>query len=73
MAISDPTNVQALDEFKFQCGLATEAVVVEEDKLRRAVDSFLDKQTSALDDLDDTDLDNLEIDESSTRYRRRAG
>ena len=64
VAISDPTNIQALDEFKFQCGLATEAVVVEEDKLRRAVDVFLDKQTSALDDLDDTDLDNLEIDES---------
>ena len=64
VGISDPTNIQALDEFKFQSGLATEAIVVEEDKLRRAVDAFLDKQSSALDDLDDTDLDNLEIDES---------
>ena len=66
IAISDPTNIQALDEFKFQSGCATEAVIVEEDKLNRAVDSFLDKQNSALDDLDDTDLDNLEIDDNST-------
>lgn len=64
VAISDPTNIQALDEFKFQCGITTEAVIVEEDKLSRAIESFLDNQGSALDDLDDSDLDNLEIDDS---------
>ncbi|MGB0467816.1 MAG: type IV-A pilus assembly ATPase PilB [Pontibacterium sp.] len=65
VAISDPTNVQALDEFKFHSGLSTEAIIVEEDKLSRAVESFLDKRNTALDSLDDTDLDNLEIDDSS--------
>ena len=67
VAISDPTNIQALDEFKFQCGITTEAVIVEEDKLSRAIEAFLDNQGSALDDLDDlddSDLDNLEIDDS---------
>lgn len=65
VAIADPTNIQALDEFKFQSGITTEAVIVEEDKLTRAIDSFLDTQNSALDDLDDSDLDNLEIDDGS--------
>ncbi|MGI1669122.1 MAG: type IV-A pilus assembly ATPase PilB [Neptuniibacter sp.] len=65
VAIADPTNIQALDEFKFQSGITTEAVIVEEDKLTRAIDAFLDTQNSALDDLDDSDLDNLEIDDGS--------
>ncbi len=64
VAISDPTNIQALDEFKFQSGITTEAIIVEEDKLSKAIESFLDNQGSALDDLDDSDLDNLEIDDS---------
>ena len=35
VAVSDPTNLHALDEIKFQTGLSIEAVVVEEDKLQR--------------------------------------
>ncbi|WP_292957103.1 MULTISPECIES: type IV-A pilus assembly ATPase PilB [unclassified Neptuniibacter] len=64
VAISDPTNIQALDEFKFQSGITTEAIIVEEDKLTKAIELFLDGQGSALDDLEDSDLDNLEIDDS---------
>lgn len=67
VAISDPTNIQALDQFKFHSGLQTEAVIVEEDKLNSAIDTFLDKQTSALNDLDDADLDNLEVEDTSKR------
>jgi type IV pilus assembly protein PilB len=65
VAVADPTNIQALDEFKFQSGITTEAIIVEEDKLTRTIESFLDNQNSALDDLDDSDLDNLEIDDGS--------
>lgn len=65
VAISDPTNIQALDEFKFQSGITTEAIIVEEDKLTKAIELFLDGQGSALDDLEDSDLDNLEIDDST--------
>ncbi|WP_415890441.1 type IV-A pilus assembly ATPase PilB [Neptuniibacter sp. SY11_33] len=61
VAISDPTNIQALDEFKFQSGITTEAIIVEEDKLSRAIEAFLEGQDSALDELEDSDLDNLEI------------
>ncbi len=64
VAVSDPTNVQALDEFKFHTGIKTEAIVVEEDKLSKAIDSFLEAQgDSALDGLEDADLENLELDE----------
>src|SRR5690606_23989051 len=35
VAVSDPTNLHALDEIKFQTGLSVEAVVVEDDKLQR--------------------------------------
>ncbi|WP_415905246.1 type IV-A pilus assembly ATPase PilB [Neptuniibacter sp. QD48_55] len=65
VAISDPTNIQALDEFKFQCGITTEAIIVEEDKLTRAIETFLEGQDSALDELEDSDLDNLEISDGS--------
>lgn len=65
VAISDPTNIQALDEFKFQSGITTEAIIVEEDKLTRAIESFLEGQDSALDELEDSDLDNLEISDGS--------
>ncbi len=38
VAISDPTNLHALDEVKFATGLSVEAIVVEEDKLEQAPD-----------------------------------
>ena len=37
VGVSDPTNLHAVDEIKFQTGLAIEAVVVEDDKLQRTV------------------------------------
>ncbi len=65
VALTDPTNIQALDEFKFHTGVTTEGIIVEEDKLRKFIESFLDNQGSALDELDDTDLDSLEVDDGS--------
>ncbi|HEX7036054.1 MAG TPA: type IV-A pilus assembly ATPase PilB [Pseudomonadales bacterium] len=60
VAVSDPTNLQALDEIKFQTGVNTEAVLVEEDKLQVLIEQFLNRQDeNALGDLDDSleDLD----------------
>ncbi|MBQ0782738.1 MAG: type IV-A pilus assembly ATPase PilB [Amphritea sp.] len=73
VAISDPTNIQALDEFKFHTGTTTEGVIVEEDKLSNLIDTFLDEQNSALDGLDDADLDNLEIDEGVQEQQEDTG
>ncbi|MBU2965175.1 type IV-A pilus assembly ATPase PilB [Amphritea sp. 2_MG-2023] len=73
VAISDPTNIQALDEFKFHTGTTTEGVIVEEDKLAHLIDTFLDEQNSALDGLEDADLDNLEIDEGLQEQQEDSG
>jgi type IV pilus assembly protein PilB len=63
VAVSDPTNLHALDEIKFQTGLSIEAVVVEDDKLQkmasRAIEQ-VDTQMPALGD-DDIDLENLDV------------
>jgi type IV pilus assembly protein PilB len=61
LAVSDPTNLQGLDEIKFHTGLSTEAVVVEEYKLLAAIDSALSAGETAMADLLDADLDNLDI------------
>jgi type IV pilus assembly protein PilB len=63
VAVSDPTNLHALDEIKFQTGLSIEAVVVEEDKLQRVGTKAMeqvDTQMPALAD-DDLDLENLDV------------
>src|SRR5512138_613806 len=63
VAVSDPTNLHALDEIKFQTGLSVEAVIVEEDKLQKYANKAIeqvDAAMPALDD-DDLDLDNLEV------------
>jgi type IV pilus assembly protein PilB len=64
IAVCDPTNLQALDEIKFQTTLRIEAVVVEQDKLDarvgRAIEA-VDTTMSSLDDDGDFDLENLEV------------
>jgi type IV pilus assembly protein PilB len=63
VAVSDPTNLHALDEIKFQTGLSVEAVVVEEDKLQRISNKAIEQVDSTMPALgdDDLDLDNLEV------------
>jgi len=61
IAVSDPSNFQALDEIKFHTRLNTETILVEENKLVRTIDSALEAADSSMTDLLDEDLDNLEI------------
>lgn len=65
VAVSDPTNLHALDEIKFNTGLNTEAILVEADKLHQAVESFVNASEESLGDalggFDDDDLDGLDI------------
>ncbi|MEM7078417.1 MAG: type IV-A pilus assembly ATPase PilB [Pseudomonadota bacterium] len=63
VAVSDPTNLQALDEIKFQTGVNTEPVLVEEDKLATLIEQFLTAQEDdGLGDLDGDDLEDLDMD-----------
>ena len=63
LGVSDPTNLQAIDDVKFQTTLRIDPVVVEEDKLEERITKALeavDTTMSSLDD-EDLDLDNLDI------------
>lgn len=61
VAVSDPTNFQALDEIKFHTQHNTETILVEEDKLSALIEASLDAADTSMTDLLDEDLDNLEI------------
>ena len=61
IAISDPGNFQAQDEIKFHTRLNIDTILVEENKLVKAIDSALDAADTSMSDLLDSDLDNLEI------------
>jgi type IV pilus assembly protein PilB len=57
VAVSDPTNVQALDQVKFQTQLALEIVVVEHDKLLKVIESSFQSSGKALEKLVGDDID----------------
>src|ERR1700716_1953412 len=64
LAVADPTNLHAIDEIKFQTSLGIEAIVVEDDKLQKAIDKALeqvDNQMPALSDEEGMDLEALEV------------
>lgn len=65
VAVSDPTNLQALDEIKFQTRMSTEAILVEEDKLTRVIEIALDAEDSSMNDLLDEDLDNIDFQDAA--------
>ncbi|OGT72599.1 MAG: type IV-A pilus assembly ATPase PilB [Gammaproteobacteria bacterium RIFCSPLOWO2_12_47_11] len=72
VAVSDPTNLQALDEIKFAVGMGTDAILVEEDKLAKAIDKALEAAEDGLGNMEDDDglegLDDLDVaDESTTQ------
>ncbi|MAX92332.1 MAG: type IV-A pilus assembly ATPase PilB [Pseudomonas sp.] len=61
VAVSDPTNQQAVSDIQFSTGLTTEAILVEDDKLGLALDKFFESATSGLEDLGDVDLDGVDV------------
>ena len=64
IAVSDPTNLVALDEIKFHTGINTEAILVEEQSLNRIISEWMESQENlddGLGDLDDVDLDGVDV------------
>jgi len=63
LGISDPTNLQAIDDIRFATSLRVDPVVVEQDKLEEQITKAIeavDTSMSGLDD-DDFDLENLDV------------
>src|SRR5215469_9308440 len=61
VAVSDPTNLQALDEIKFKTGLTVDAVIAEEDKLAKAIEKAVQSMDTSMKDLADGDIGDLDI------------
>ncbi|NOT65247.1 MAG: type IV-A pilus assembly ATPase PilB [Methylotenera sp.] len=52
VAISDPTNLHALDSVQFQMGMSLSPVVVEDDKLGRWIDKLIEASDTSMKSLD---------------------
>ncbi len=58
VAISDPTNLHALDSVQFQMGMTLSPVVVEDDKLGKWIDKIVESKDTVMTSLDvDGDFD----------------
>jgi type IV pilus assembly protein PilB len=68
VALSDPSNLKALDDIKFQTTLATEPIVVDDDKLGRWLESYGEAtEESILKTIETEDL-NLEFSDDETQH-----
>lgn len=72
---SDPTNIAALEDFQFSAGLHAEAILVEEDKLAKALEKILEEDISGLDlgGMDEAALAAIEITDTDRRNEESAG
>jgi type IV pilus assembly protein PilB len=63
LAISDPTNLAAIDDIKFQTSLRIDPVVVEQDKLEEQIVKAIEAVDTTMSDMgdDDFDLENLDV------------
>lgn len=64
VAIGDPTNNNALEEFQFNAGMRTEAILVAEDQLQAFITHLFESDSSALslDDFDEEELSAIDVD-----------
>ncbi|WP_342655984.1 type IV-A pilus assembly ATPase PilB [Shewanella algae] len=71
IATSDPTNIAALEDFQFSAGLHAEAILVEEDKLSKALEKVLEEDLSSLelDGLDEKSLAGIEVADTDKRQQ----
>jgi len=66
IAVSDPTNLAALDEIKFHTGISTEPIIVDEISLSRAISEWIEGQDTlggGLEDLEAGELDGIDVGE----------
>ena len=66
VAISDPTDVEALDAIRFNCGLNIEPIIVEYDKLEKIVEKHFTVEESFSFGEEDFDVDVIATDDQDT-------
>ncbi|MBQ0718728.1 MAG: type IV-A pilus assembly ATPase PilB [Gammaproteobacteria bacterium] len=70
IGVIDPTNHHVINDIRFQVGTSVEPIVVEYDKLKIALDAYIENNEedigSSLGTLEDSQLDSIDIDGSDT-------
>ncbi|KRD34143.1 type IV-A pilus assembly ATPase PilB [Lysobacter sp. Root916] len=61
VGLADPTNTRALDEIKFQTNLVIEAILVDEDTIRRSLDQWLESADALGDGVNEEGLETLDV------------
>lgn len=73
VAVSDPTNLQAMDTFQFNTSLNTFPVLVEEHLLASAIEHSLDDEVPFDDLIDSAELDDIDIVSGETDTESNSG
>jgi type IV pilus assembly protein PilB len=75
IATSDPTNIAALEDFQFSLGLHAEAILVEDDKLTKALEKIIEDDITGLDlgGMDEAALANIEVTDTDKRNDDQGG
>ncbi|WP_206485028.1 type IV-A pilus assembly ATPase PilB [Thalassotalea sp. G2M2-11] len=65
VAMSDPTNLDALEEIQFNTGYSTELVLTNEQGLHKCIEKVLEEESDALDisDMDTEELSGIDVQE----------
>ncbi|MBU5612573.1 type IV-A pilus assembly ATPase PilB [Geomonas azotofigens] len=61
IAMSDPSNIFAIDDIKFMTGYNVEVVVVAESAIKAAIDRLYDQSASLADVMSDLEMEDLEV------------
>lgn len=61
IAVSDPSNQQAIADVQFSTGMTVDALLVEDDKLNQLIEKLYDSPMTGLDGMGDDDLDALDV------------
>ncbi|WP_155876625.1 type IV-A pilus assembly ATPase PilB [Desulfuromonas sp. AOP6] len=75
VAMSDPSNIFAIDDIKFMTGYNVEVVVASETAIRNAIDQYFDQSATlaeVMEDLDDIDLEVIDEEEVDVNALEKA-
>jgi type IV pilus assembly protein PilB len=72
VGLSDPTNLQAIDDIKFQTSLTIEVIVVEDDKLGKLITQISESNNNTIANLAGNDDFELDLTDDATQNAKNA-
>ena len=68
VAVSDPSNLFAIEDIKFMTSYNVEMVVASESDIKAAIDKYYDQSASLADVMDNLDMEDLELVDDAMRW-----